>query len=659
MNQNDIKAVNEIKLLAIDIINKAGSGHPGICMDMASVMYTLFAKELNVYPKNPTFFNRDRVILSSAHIAPLYYAMLYASGFSITKEDLMRFRRCGSNTPGLPELNNPLGVDASTGVAGDGVGCAVGIALARRYYESLIKEEDNKLNLLPFTTYCFISDSDIMSGSALEAFSFAGAQNLENLVFLYDANNMTSEGSLENVLNADLVKQFQAQGFYVDSLKDSTNLKEITRAIESAKNAKKPALLIFKNIIGKDSFNEGKNVMHSGVLTLDDTASLRRKYNLFLPPFEISKDTILHIGTAIETRMSKVDKKWQESYTRANDINSGNLNNILNTLITGKSQIFFDSTNYKINDGYREPLIESNYKIMNLIAPKTNLFLGGSAGLSLTSQTLIGGATYHSSKEIKNRNIRFGPRESAMANILNGMSLVGLKVYGSTKLCFADQMKTGLRMSAMMNTCPTFIFTHDSLYYSEEGSVRIPIEQMTMLRSIPNLYNYRPADIIELMGCWENILNQSKPNTLIISKNSIPKLPGSNAKEVSKGAYIIKRETTRLDGIIIATGSEVVSALQIAFDLQKTGLDLRVISMPCSELFLEMGKTYQNEILPKNIKTAVIEAGSNMFWHRFATDETFILSIDDYAYSGVSLEVLQKMNFDFDSLKLKIESLMR
>lgn len=659
MNQNDIKAVNEIKLLAIDIINKAGSGNPGICMDMASVMYTLFAKILNVYPKNPTFFNRDRVILSSAHIAPLYYAMLHTAGFSITKEDLMRFRRCGSNTPGLPELNNPLGVDASTGVAGDGVGYAVGMALASRYYEALIKEEDNKLNLLNFTTYCFISDADIMSGSALEAFSFAGAQNLENLIFLYDSNNMSSEGSLEDVLSSDIIKQFQAQGYYVDSLKDSTNIKEITRAIESAKNANKPALIIFKNVIGKDSFNEGKNIMHSGVLSLDDTAALRRKYNLFLPPFEISKDTILHIENSIQGRMSKVDKKWQESYIRAKDINSANLNNILNTLITGKSSLFFDSINYKINDGYRESLIESNYKVMNLIAPKSNLFLGGSAGLSLTSQTLIGGATYHSKKALKNRNIRFGPRESAMANILTGMSLLGLKVYGSTKLCFADQMKTGLRMSAIMNTCPTFIFTHDSLYYSEEGSARIPVEQLTMLRSIPNLYNYRPADIIELMGAWESILNQCKPNTLIVSKNSVPKLPGSNAKEVLKGAYIIKKESIRLDGIIIATGSEVVSALQIAFDLQKKGLDLRVVSMPCTELFLSMGLEYQNTILPKNVKTAVIEAGSSIYWHRFATDETFILSIDDYAYSGVSLEVLQKMGFDYDSLKLKVESLMR
>ncbi len=659
MNQNDIKAVNELKMLAIDTINRAGGGSPGIALGMAPVMYSLFTRILNVDPKNPNYLNRDRVVLSSGHIAPLYYAMLHMSGFAVSKEDLMNYRRCGSNTPAYPELHNPIAVEASTAYAGDGVGISVGLALGRRYIDTLIKEEDNKVNLLNFTTYCFLSDADMMSGASEEAFSFAAAQHLTNLVFLYDANRMTSEGSIATVLEEEIEKKFLAKGFYVDTLKDATNIKEIARALEAAKDAKKPALLIFKTIIGKDSFNEGKNIVHSGVLTMDDTNALRRKYNIFLPPFEVSKDSLIHIDAMRSERVNKLYNKWNEHYARVKNINSANLNNILNTLETGKTSIIFDAENYKINDGYRESLIETNYKVMNLIAPKNHLFLGGSAGLSLLCQTLIGGSDYQNAQTPKGRNIRFGVRERAMAHILNGMSLLGLFVFGSTQLCFADEMKSGIRMSALMNMPVTYIFTHDTLYSSEEGSGRIAIEQLNMLRSIPNLVVYRPADIIELMGSWECILKNNKPSALVISKNSIPKLPGSMSKEVGKGAYIIKKEINKLDGVIIATGSEVVSAMQIAFDLYKSGLDLRVVSMPSIELFLSMGSSYEEQILPKNVKTAVIEAGNSFFWNRFATSHEYILGINDFSFGGIPIEVLQKMNYDYDSLKMKIETLMR
>ena len=659
MYQNDMQAVNELKMLTIDMINKAGSGNPGICLGMAPIMYTLITKIANVYPKNPTFFNRDRIILSSAHIAPLYYAMLHMASFNITKEDLMNFRRYGSNTPGMPELNNPLGVDASTGVAGDGVGMAVGYALARRYVDALIRKEDDRLKLLNFTTYCFLSDSDMMSGASEEAFSLAATQNLDNLVFLYDANNMTAEGPLDQTLKEDISKKFQIKGFYVDTLKDATNIKEIERALDGAKNAKKPALLIFKTLIGRDSFNAGRNIVHSGVLSFDDTAALRRKYNLFLPQFEISKDTILHITKQIQDRIDRNQKRFNEYYARLKSINSLSLNAILNLLETGHANVDFDVNNYKINDGYREPLIESNYKVMNLISPRNPFFLGGSAGLSLSCQTLLGGAVYMASTTPLHKNIRFGARERAMSYILNGMSLLGLNVFGSTKLCYVDEMKSGLRHSALMNLPVTYIFTHDSIFNSEEGPMRIAVEQLAMLRSIPNLSVYRPADIIELMGSWESILQMNKPAALVISTNSIPKLPGSDPQAVKKGAYIIKKEKERLDGIIIATGSEVVSAMQIAYDLLQNGLDLRVVSMPCVEIFNSSGLEYEKQILPPNVKTAVIEAGSSFGWHRYATNDDFILSINDYVYSSNPLEALQQMSFDYDSLKMKIESLMK
>jgi len=354
MNQNDIKALNELKMLSIDMINRAGGGSPGITLGMAPVMYSLFTRILNVYPKSENYMNRDRVILSSSHITPLYYAMLHMTGFEITKEDLMNFKKIGSKTPGRPELHNPSMMEATTGTAGDGVGMAVGIALARRYLSAKIQEEDDKVHLLNFTTYCFLSEADMMSGASAEAFSFAGAQHLENLVFLYDANGMGADGPTSTVLEGDLEKQFVAQGFYADTLKDATNIKEIARAIESAKNSGRPALLIFKTKIGADSFNEGKNIVHNGVLSLDDTNTLRRKYNSFLPPFEVSKDSILHISKMMSDRTTKFYNKWKDHYARVKNINSPNLNNIINLLETGKTSIEFLAENYKINDGYRE-----------------------------------------------------------------------------------------------------------------------------------------------------------------------------------------------------------------------------------------------------------------------------------------------------------------
>ena len=658
MNQNDIKAVNELKMLTIDMINRSGGGYPGISLGMAPVMYALFTRILNVIPSQPHFFNRDRVILSSSHISALYYAMLHMASFAVSKDDLMKYRMFGSSTPNLSELHNPTSVEATTSFAGDGVGMAVGLAMARRYLDSLIHEEDAKVNLISFTTYCFLSDADMMSGTSLEAFSFAGAQKLSNLVFLYDANQMTSEGATTHVLEEEYEKSFMAKGFYVDTLKDATNIKEIARAIEAAKNSKKPALIVFKTTIGKDSFNEGKNIIHSGTLTLDDTNSLRRKYNLFLPPFEVSKDSIIHIESMMKSRTDKWEKKFQEHYARAKNINNANLNNILSLLETGKTTIDFLADHYKLNEGYRETLIESNYKVMNLIAQKSTFFLGGSAGLSYVSKTMIGGSDFQNVLTPKGRNIRFGSRERAMSYILNGMSLLGLRVFGSTYLCYADEMKSGLRSCAIMNLPVTYIFTHDSLYASEESSLRIPVEQLEMLRSIPNFTVYRPADITELMGAWESILQLAKPSGLIVSKNSIPKLPGSSSSEVKKGAYIIKKETSRLDGIIIATGSEVVSAMQIAYDLTKSGLDLRVVSMPSIELFSSMGNTYQEQILPKGVKTAVIEASNKTVWYQYATSEDYILALDDFSYAGPTLEVLQRMNYDYDSLKLRIEQLM-
>ena len=657
-NEKDVLAIKELKILSIDMINKAGSGNPGIALDMASIMYVLFSRFLNVSPKNPSFWNRDRVILTPT-IAPLYYATLHMAGYPITKEDLMNYRRIHHKCPGIPELNNPIGVESSVGYGADNAGISVGLSLSRRYLESLITAEDNKLDLLNFNVYTFLSHQDLLNGTFDEAMSFACAQGLSHLVYFYDDTNVGEDGALSEVVKDNTVAKYSAIGMNVDVIKDSNNLKDVIRSIDRAIHSSKPTLIIVKNIIGKDTFNEGKSAVYSGVLSLDDTSSLRRKYNLFLPQFDISKDSVLHMETQMTARYEKNHKKWQVSYARARDINSESLNMIMSTLEQGKSQLLFASENYKINEGYRESLVLSNYKVMNLFANKSNFFIGGNIENATSGISNIVSDAYMSVHSPQARNIAYGPRPHMTGHILNGMSFLGIRPFVSAKFYLADEMKSAIRMSSLMNTPVTYIFTHDSVYQSEEGPAHIPVEELSMLRSIPNFYVYRPADIIEIMGVWESTLNMSKPCAIILSNNSIPRLPGSNSKEVLKGAYIIKKENQRLDGIIIASGSEVVSAMQISYDLQAKGLDLRVVSMPCMELFKTMGKEYQDALLPKNVKTAVIEAGSGSEWAMYATSSDYILSIKDFAYSGLPIEVLQKMEYDYDSLKMNIETLMR
>ena len=308
--------------------------------------------------------------------------------------------------------------------------------------------------------------------------------------------------------------------------------------------------------------------------------------------------------------------------------------------------IDFDSDHYKINDNYREPLIESNLKVMNLFGNKTNLFLGGSADYMLSCQTYLNGEEIQSRKSPCGRNIRFGKREHAMGSILNGLALTGLRVYGSTKLVYADYLKSQIRLSALMNLPVTYIFTHDTISVGEEGPAMEAIEQLSMLR-------YRPGDIIEIMGAWENILKNNHPSVLIITQNNTPKLPGSNAKLVAHGAYIMKQEKNKLDGIIVSSGSELVYALQMSYDFEQLGLDIRVVSVPSLELFLSAGKEYEEKVLPTHVKKIVIEAGNPLLWNRL-TEYDNIIGLEEFGYSGHTHEVLKEMGFDYESLKEKV-----
>lgn len=658
MNINDTNAVSEIKALALDMISNAKSGHPGIVLSAAPIIYTLYARHLNINPENPEWINRDRFVLSAGHGSALLYATLHMCGYNLTKEDLKQFRSIDSKCPGHPEYGITPGVDMTTGALGQGIANAVGFAFGERYLESYIKKEEETQNLIDYRTYVLCGDGDLMEGISYEAASFAGAQKLDKFMILYDYNKMTNDGSIDTNFLEDIEMRFEAMGFYTDVVKDGTNLKAIDKAITNAKKSKKPSIIIFNTILGRDSMNENKSVVHGTPLSDDDIFAIKRKLNVTIAPFEVRKDTVVHVRTLIKER---VEQKYKDHIMYFNKIkSSGNdkLINVLRALINKEVPISFDSLNYRANDTYNEEMRLTNHKILNLVAAKNDMLLGGSADLASSTKAYIDNTHINSLEHPLGRNINFGIREHAMAGILNGMSMLGLKTYCSTMLTFSDYLKPAMRMSALMNLPITYIFTHDSIAIGQDGPTHEPIEQLLTLRSIPNMITFRPCDFNEVLGCWEYICKNKKPVNLILSKSKVPKIPNANPKLVAAGAYIIGKEEQRLDGIIIATGTEVLTAMKMKEELKKENLDIRVVSMPSQELFLKTDKTYQNGVLPKNIRTLAIEPSHKMNWGLFIADEKYILGVNDFGYSGKPEDVLKKCGFDYENLKMRVARLL-
>lgn len=660
MNQKDIQCINEIKILALDMINNANSGHPGAVLSQAPILYTLFANHLRINLEDDKWINRDRFILSSGHASALLYSLLHVSGFNISMNDLRSFRRLNSITPGHPEYGVTPGVECSTGPLGQGVATAVGMALAERYIRSLLDiEEEKKQQLINYKTYVMCSDGDLMEGISYEALSFAGAQKLNNLVVLYDDNNMSIDGTLEKTFNENIEKRFDAIGFDVITVKDGANLKQIDKALNKAHKSTKPVIIIFKTILGNGSYNQNTNQVHSGTLTDADLYNLRQTLGVTSQPFYVTKDSMIYLNNKINTRMQREISTWNELRNNMTMSTSENLSRLLNMLEQNKNQINFDSSKYQINVNYNEELTVSNYKVMNLFAGNTNLIVNGSADLFKSVKNVIDNSDIMTDSNPTGKNIRFGVREHAMGAILNGLALSGLKTCGSTFLVFSDYLKPAIRMSALMSLPVTYIFSHDSILIGQDGPTHEPIEQLAMLRTIPNLITYRPADITELMGCWDNIFRQNRPTSLVLTKQKVPKIPSSNSKSVDFGAYLIRDCGSIPDAILISSGSDLTNAYIIANKLAINGINLNVVSIPSLELFLSQSEEYRNKLLPDDIKRITLESSNPYVLGSLATSIDYAIGLNDFGFSGTSEEVVKEMEFDLDSLLLKVQSLVR
>lgn len=652
---NDIKIINQIRALGIDMINEAGTGHPGITLGAAPILYSLYAKHIRINPMNPNYYNRDRFIMSAGHGSALLYATLYMAGFDLEIDDLKSFRKINSKTPGHPELGVTPGVDMTTGPLGQGIATAVGFAMA----EAKLREKYNKhsKNLIDFNTYVLCSDGDLMEGVSYEALSLAGLNKLNKLIILYDSNDITLDGSKDLSFKEDIQMRFEAIGFNYIKVLDGEDYNAISKAIEDAKKSTdKPTIIEVKTTIGKYSAYEGTNKIHGAKLSEEDTTNIKEKLKVRDITFNVSSDTIEDFQYLINERCQNIEDEFNKKVENLPEDIKGELQFFMGN----DKAIPFKELQYNEPEDSIESPRNTSSKILNSIVKDNPYMLGGSADLFASNKTYIEDGGDYSSKNYLGTNIYFGVREHAMGSILNGLALCGFRVYGSTFLAFSTYLFPAIRMAAMLNLPIIYIFTHDSISLGEDGTTHMPIEQLTQLRATPNVEVYRPADANEVIGTYKTVLRKSKGVSVIcLSKTDLPILENAKANEIQNGAYVLKDSNRKMDGIIISTGEEVHSALEVAKRLEIKGIDVRVVSMPCMEKYLAMNDEYKEEILPVGVRKIVIEAGISMPWNRIVFNDKYLITLDKFGLSGSREDVYKKFEFDVDSLEEKVENLLK
>lgn len=652
---NDTKIVNQIRGLALDMIQEANSGHPGIVLSAAPIIYSLYSRYLNIDPNNPNFYNRDRFIMSAGHGSSLLYATLHMAGFDLELDDLKRFRQIDSKCPGHPEFGVTPGVDMTTGPLGQGIATSVGMAIAEAHLEATYNKYQK--GLINFNTFVLCGDGDLEEGISYEALSLAGTLKLNKLIVLYDSNDTTLSSSNSLSFTEDMEKRFISMNWNYFKVLDGENVDSINRAIEEAlKSQDRPTLIEIKTTLGKYSKYEGTNKIHGGVLESDDLSNIKESLGLRDIPFNISSDTVEDFQYLIEKRTKNLISSFNKKFDKLDD----NIKDELIFLMNDDKTIDFKNFDYVSPSNNMESLRDTSGKMLNSIVKNSNLFFGGSADLFEPTKTYIEEGGDFSSINYLGKNIYFGVREQAMGAILNGISLLGYRSYGSTFLSFSDYLKPSLRMSAMLNLPVTYIFTHDSISIGEDGATHQPIEQLASLRATPNLEVFRPCDVNEVIGVYKTILKKKNgPSVISLSKTNLPILDTTSSLGVEKGAYIVKEYSRKLDAILISTGEEVHQAIKVAKRLNAKGIDLRVVSMPSIGRFLNQDEDYIEEILPVGVKKIVIEAAASMSWNRIVFNNKYLITLDQFGSSGKKIDVYQKYGFDVDSLEQKIETLLK
>ena len=639
-------AINAIKFLGVDMINKAKSGHPGIVLGAAPIAYTLFTRHINIDPKNPNWKNRDRFILSAGHGSALLYALLHLIGV-LSKDDLMNFRQLGSLTPGHPEYGHTPCIDMTTGPLGQGISSGVGMAIAEEYLGSYFNDE--KHQLFDHYTYVLCGDGDLQEGVCQEAMSLAGHLGLKKLIVLYDSNGIQLDGDVKMACSENNKMKYEAMGFSYQFVSDGANVDEIDKAISKAKTSDKPSLIEVNTVIGAGSKNEGTCTVHGSPIGVDDANELRKLLDWSCSPFEIPSEIYEFFRNTVEKRGQEKKKLWDmmvDDYLSS----SSKKESLLMYLEDKREDFDYD----KFQIGFVDATRNVAAKIMETIQDKSPLIIGGAA--DLTRSAMVKGNDGNFSKEKRlGRNICYGVREHAMGAIANGIALSGLKTFTAGFFVFSDYMKPAMRLSSLMGLPVMFFFSHDSIAVGEDGPTHQPIEQLSCLRTIPNMNVMRPCDANETLFAIKWAYKaQNTPSTIVLTRQKVTTLDGTSQEGFNNGAYIISKEKGPLDGILLAAGSEVSLAIEAQKCLEEEEIYTRVVSMPSMYLFDQMSKEYQNEILPKNVKTLAIEMGSSAMWYKYANE---VMGIDSFGISAPMNVTLNQFGFNKEGVVARYKNI--
>lgn len=642
------KVINTMRALGLNQVVTASSGHTGIVLGAAPLMYSIFASA-NFNPEDSSWANRDRIVLSAGHGSALLYSALHLFGF-LSMEDLQNFRQFGSKTPGHPEITT-AGVDVSTGALGQGFANAVGLAFAEKMLEKYNKP---KFEIYNHYTYVLVGDGDLMEGISYESASFATKNNLNKLIVLYDSNRISLDGETNITSTENTRERFLACGWNVWEVEDGNDVDAILNCINEAKKSDKPNIIICNTIIGFSSPFANTNKVHSNpfdIVTMNETI---KSLGLSAEPFSVEDEVYSHCKALLAQKLT-VYNEWKKMRARFGLRYSTSALEIN----TKKAVSKLENVKFKESISTRE----ASHKALQVVAENLPALVGGSADLSKSTLAFIENSDYFSDKTPNGRNIAFGVREHAMGAISNGIALHGeLLPFCSTFTVFSDYMRYAIRMSAIMSLREIFVFTHDSIAVGEDGTTHQPIEQIESLRLIPNLNVFRPCDANETIAGFKLALISDCPTALILSRQKLPLLNGSNSIEAMKGGYIISPEQNRneLHGIIIATGSEVELAVQAKEIMEKDGLSIRVVSMPDRELFFKQDIKYINKVLPSKMKCRlVVEAGVTAGWYRVAGDDGVVLGIDEFGASGKPKDLYNKFGLTLPNIVKTMDALIK
>lgn len=647
-------SVNAIRVLSADAIQKANSGHPGLPLGTAPVAYELFAKHMNYNPHNPDWVNRDRFVLSGGHGSMLLYSLFHLFGIgNLSLEEVKNFRQFGSLTPGHPEYGHTVGVEATTGPLGQGMAMAVGMAMAEAHLSSVFNKEG--FPVVDHYTYVLGGDGCMMEGISSECFSLAGTLGLSKLIVFYDSNNISIEGSTDIAFTEDVVTRFKAFGFQTIEVEDGNDLEAIGKAIEEAKADKtRPSLIKVNTLIGYGCpAKQGKASAHGEPLGVDNVAALKENINWPCKgDFEVPKEVYDHYKELADN-MAKAEDKWNELFAAYVE-KYPEMKELWDNYFDGYDMSdLFNSDEYWAKGDKPEATRSTSGTILNMIKKAMPNLIGGSADLAPSNKTNMKDAGDFSKDNYAGTNLHFGVREQAMAAIGNGLALHGgLKAFVATFFVFSDYVKPMARLSALMKLPLTYVFTHDSIGVGEDGPTHEPIEQLAAFRSLPDFTVFRPCDRTETAAAWMYAVeNECGPTGLVLTRQNLPQIEGSS-KDTLKGGYVIaESEKAVPDAIIIASGSEVSLAINAKEELKKSGIDVRVVSMPSMELFDKQSAEYKESVLPNGVRKRVaVEALSDFGWYKYVGLDGKVIAMEGFGASGPAATLFEHFGFTVDNV---------